>query len=196
MVQDERADAQANRETILQASCDLITAHGDFSMTDLSKLSGLSRMTVYRHFSDRNAVLDALVLRETTRLRSTVVDLAGSGDLSTAVDAYAEAVAELADGRREMLFAAAARVEHVARETLSDSFVAGMLAERRAAGEHHSPLRDGWLAVCMRSLSMAAVFDPRESAQVARDLSAALHQLLALPRAAAQQQPQPAAASR
>ena len=59
-----RADSRHNREHILDTAAALWREREDLTMHDLATRSGLARQTVYRHFADRDAVIDALIARE------------------------------------------------------------------------------------------------------------------------------------
>jgi AcrR family transcriptional regulator len=57
-----RADARRNRERVLQAAREAFAEHGlDAQMEDLARRAGVGVGTVYRHFPNKEAVLDALV---------------------------------------------------------------------------------------------------------------------------------------
>jgi AcrR family transcriptional regulator len=54
-----RADAQRNRELIVATALDLLTAHGArVSMEEIARAAGLGVGTLYRHFPDRQALLE------------------------------------------------------------------------------------------------------------------------------------------
>jgi len=55
-----RADARRNIERILEATTELIAADPAVSLERVAAVAGVSRATVYHHFSSRDALLDAL----------------------------------------------------------------------------------------------------------------------------------------
>ena len=66
--EDRRADALRNREAVLEAGLAILSSDPTQSMQEIADASGLGRTTVYRHFSDREELLDAVldkVIRET-----------------------------------------------------------------------------------------------------------------------------------
>ena len=74
-----RADAVRNREVVLQSAAAVLVADPDASMQTIAQVSGLGRTTLYRHFSNRGALLDALVDLAVIEFRAaleTVVDRA------------------------------------------------------------------------------------------------------------------------
>ena len=57
-----RADARRNRERVLQAARETFAEHGlDAQMEDMARRAGVGVGTVYRHFPNKEAVVDALV---------------------------------------------------------------------------------------------------------------------------------------
>lgn len=66
-----RIDAYRNREHILDAAAATMRVNRRASLEEIIADTGLGRTTVYRHFPNRAALIDALV----TRLLGTVLDL-------------------------------------------------------------------------------------------------------------------------
>lgn len=56
-----RADALRNRELILDASAVVLSREVDPTLLDIANEAGVSRATIYRHFSDIAAVREALM---------------------------------------------------------------------------------------------------------------------------------------
>lgn len=56
-----RADARRSRERILDAAAEVLAANPSASLTDIAASAGISRATVYRHFSDVADVRAAFV---------------------------------------------------------------------------------------------------------------------------------------
>ena len=55
-----RENAQRTRKRILDAAASVITEDGDFVVAQVAKRAGVSVRTVYHHFPDREAMLEAL----------------------------------------------------------------------------------------------------------------------------------------
>jgi len=64
------SDAEAARETLMDAaeSCFDKYGIGKTTMDDIAKMAGVSRPTVYRHFSDRDTLILAVVMRRSRQL--------------------------------------------------------------------------------------------------------------------------------
>src|SRR5882672_11604392 len=64
-----RADAQRNRERILEAAKQAFTRSGaDTSLDDIAKQAGVGPGTLYRHFPTRDALLEAVYRTEVEKL--------------------------------------------------------------------------------------------------------------------------------
>ena len=64
-----RADAQRNRERILEIAKDAFTRSGaNISLDDVAKQAGIGAGTLYRHFPTRDALLEAVYRTEVEKL--------------------------------------------------------------------------------------------------------------------------------
>lgn len=64
-----RADAQRNRERILEVAKEAFTSSGaDTSLDDIAKQAGVGAGTLYRHFPTRDALLEAVYRTEVEKL--------------------------------------------------------------------------------------------------------------------------------
>ncbi len=68
----KRSDARRNRDLILDAAAAVLAAKPDASLLDVAAEAGVSRATVYRHFSTMDAVHQALIA-EVEELGRTVL---------------------------------------------------------------------------------------------------------------------------
>jgi AcrR family transcriptional regulator len=72
-----RADAERNRERILQVAKQSFTRSGaDISMDDVAKQADVGPGTLYRHFPTREALLEAVYRTEVERLAAAAEDFA------------------------------------------------------------------------------------------------------------------------
>ena len=70
-----RADAQRNREHILQVAHDAFAESGTTSLNEIAKRAGVGPGTLYRHFPTRAALILAVYRRDVQRLVDSVDDL-------------------------------------------------------------------------------------------------------------------------
>ena len=71
-----RADAQANRDRILEVAVRAFSQEGpDVSLNAIAKEAGVGPGTLYRHFPTREALIDAAYRNELGRLSDSAADL-------------------------------------------------------------------------------------------------------------------------
>ena len=70
-----RADAQRNREHILQVAHDAFAESGTTSLNEIAKRAGVGPGTLYRHFPTRESLILAVYRRDVQRLVDSVDDL-------------------------------------------------------------------------------------------------------------------------
>jgi AcrR family transcriptional regulator len=177
----QRADGRRNRERILAAADDLLRRDPRFAMADLARSSGLTRATLYRHFADREAVLDALAQAMAAQLVPAVLGALEELPLADALDRLAHDVVTVAAEHAHLIDAQHRHLEEMARLVVPDEPIAALLAERRARGELTSSLDDAWLAHCIRALCLSALADERSADLVAADLAQTLRLLVSAP---------------
>jgi AcrR family transcriptional regulator len=72
-----RADAQRNRERLLEVAKEAFTRSGvDTSLDDIAKQAGVGPGTLYRHFPTRNDLLEAVYRSEVEKLAAAERELA------------------------------------------------------------------------------------------------------------------------
>jgi AcrR family transcriptional regulator len=141
------AAGDAVSERILDAALALAAASGlkNLTMDDVARRAGVGRMTVYRRFGARTALIDALAVRECRRCLAQIE--AGLDSAAAADERFAALfTATLGVIRRHPLLARLARVEPEAllfELTRDDSavfrlvraFLIGLIEEGQRAGE-------------------------------------------------------------
>ncbi len=74
-----RADAQRNRERILETAKEAFTRSGaNISLDDVAKRAGIGPGTLYRHFPTRDALLEAVYRSEVEKLAAAEREFAGA----------------------------------------------------------------------------------------------------------------------
>jgi len=106
------APADATSERILDAALSLAAASGirHLSMDDVARRAGVGRMTVYRRFGSRAALVDALTVRESRRCLERM-DAAAPPDAPVADQVAEGLVTALRIAREHPLLNRLARVE-------------------------------------------------------------------------------------
>lgn len=175
----ERADARRSRERILDAAADVLAANPSASLTDIAASAGVSRATVYRHFSDVADVRAAFVAEAQAIGRNVLRDV-----LPTLLDREAGITTEdLVGFTRQIL-----PIEHrwtrlIAGEPLPDApifeaflpIVHALIRRGQQQGEFRADLDVELAADAMVALVMLAVrkvhaqgVDPDRAAEMIR----------------------------
>ena len=79
-----RADARRNRERVLAAAREVLAVEGvDAQMTDIARRAGVGIGTLYRHFPDKTALIEALVAERFTEFAALARDALTAADAWT-----------------------------------------------------------------------------------------------------------------
>lgn len=90
-----RSDVRRNRQALLDAARELLTARSDVPMYEVAKRAGVGQATLYRHFPDRGAMVAAVAAEYLAALEAEVAALApGPEALKIVLRRTAELVAE------------------------------------------------------------------------------------------------------
>lgn len=171
-----RSDAQRNHAAILDAAARLFATTDNVSLADVAVEAGVTRTTLYRHFADRDALTDALIVHQALKVVPGLFSELASLPLPEALDVLAHGVVTLAHQHRFLIAATAHRFDQAVQDAATDEPTAAFL---RGHGDAVNPDADaGWLARAMRALCLAAISDPRPTGQVAADLAASLRRLV------------------
>lgn len=86
-----RSDSLRNRDAILDAAAECLTANPNASLAEIAQAAGIARITLYGHFASRSDLLTALLHTSMARVEAelSVVDL--RGDPWTAMEALVAA---------------------------------------------------------------------------------------------------------
>ncbi|MBX3098643.1 MAG: TetR/AcrR family transcriptional regulator [Salinibacterium sp.] len=180
-----RSDSTRNREAILAAAADCLTANPAASLADIALAAGVGRVTLYGHFSSRSDLLHALLHHTMARVESELAALNLEGTAWHALDTLVASSWKLLNDlnalrgviERELPEAEAhnshgdprARVEH-------------LLARGRADGSFRKDQTIEWQTACYFSILHGAASEIREGrlteAEVQRNLPQTLRLLL------------------
>jgi len=137
-----RADAQHNRERILQAAHEAFAESGDASLNSIAKRAGVGAGTLYRHFPTREALILAVYRHDVQRLAESVPALLTEHPPLRALRLWFERLAEyvkIKHGLGDALNAATA--QDIVSETYGS--VTGAIGELLKAGEDAGSVRPG-----------------------------------------------------
>lgn len=159
----QRSDVQRNREAVLQAAVEALTADPNASMEQIASRAGLGRATIYRHVASRPDLLQALseqALSAARRAIAAAQPTEGAPDaalLRVLTGLAAEA------GELRMLLATGVGTEPeflAARDTVLEP-VAELVQRGRDAGTFREDLDPRWATTAVATLLRAAVSEGR-----------------------------------
>jgi AcrR family transcriptional regulator len=151
-----KATAQRNAEAIVDAGESLLRSGREPTISAVAKQAGLSRPTVYAHFEDRRAIVEAIVERAVGRAMGAVASARPAE--GPAMDALERVVAqswEHVAGDQDIARAAAAELSADAMRRSHDAAhgVIGELVERgRAEGAFRTDVPPSWLVSSLLAL--------------------------------------------
>jgi AcrR family transcriptional regulator len=149
-------------DAYLDAARDAILAvgWGRTTLTDIARRAGVSRMTLYRRWSDTRALLADLLTRELSGLLAETVAEIEGGSRAALVDAVCAMVKAL---RTDPLLARIIELDPelllpylLERRGRSQDLVAGVLAERVATAQRAGQVRPGSPTAIARSILLTA----------------------------------------
>jgi AcrR family transcriptional regulator len=100
-----RADAQRNRERILQAARDLVHEPGELKLNAVAKACGIGQGTLYRHFPTREDLLAEVYRRDVEELVAAAPRLLATHQPLDALAAWFDRVAAYARVKRDVFAA-------------------------------------------------------------------------------------------
>ncbi|WP_246121832.1 TetR/AcrR family transcriptional regulator [Pseudonocardia cypriaca] len=109
-VKGRRADAQRNRERILQAARELVHEPGELKLNAVAKACGVGQGTLYRHFPTREDLLAEVYRREMDELVAAAPRLLETHEPLDALAAWFDRVAAYARVKRDVFAAVEAGI--------------------------------------------------------------------------------------
>jgi AcrR family transcriptional regulator len=150
------------RDATLDATAALVAKHGlrSVTMSQIAQKTGIGRATLYKYFSDVEAILIAWHARHVAGHLEHLAQIRDrAGDAGERLEAVLEAYALIAHGRHGTKLAALLhRGEHIARaqQHLND-LIRGLLIEAAKAGSVRDDIAPDELAsYCLHALSAAS----------------------------------------
>jgi AcrR family transcriptional regulator len=128
-----RADAQRNRERVLEAAQELFAAEGlAVPLDDIARRAGVGPGTVYRHFPTKEALFEAVVSERIQRMVEAAREHAAADDPGRAFFAYFQQVIERAALNKDICDALESTGQQLKATCLESDFneALGTLLER------------------------------------------------------------------
>lgn len=159
-----RSDALRNRDAILDAAIECLSADPGASMADIAKAAGLVRVTVYGHFASREELIEAVLIRTIDRSEAELAEIDLDGDAVAALDRLVRRSWRIVDTFHRLL--------GVAEEALSNDRIMAHHAEPMARvqalierGQREGSMRRDlgaeWLTSCYTAILHAAAAEMR-----------------------------------
>ncbi|MGW2330467.1 TetR/AcrR family transcriptional regulator [Streptomyces sp. NPDC001700] len=178
-VPQRRADAQRSRTAVLDAAIQVLGEQSDAGMAAIASAAGVTRQTVYAHFSSRDDLLAAVADRMTEKVAEEM-DAAGADE-----GPAAEALLRLLDAawRVSEAYPALTRLggrpvppeeDRVRHEPIADR-IACVLQRGRDEGDFGPGPALSWQVAAVIALSHAAGEESRAGRMSAADAMAVLH---------------------
>jgi AcrR family transcriptional regulator len=173
-----KATAERNLTAILDAGERLLRSDREATISAVAGEAGVSRPTVYAHFKDRRAIVEAIVERAVERAMAAV--RSARPDEGPAADALERVVAgswEHVAGDQEVARAAAAELSADAMRRAhgsARSLIADLVERGRDEGAFRDDLPTSWLVTSLLALVHAAAEEVRSGSLSRRRAGAAL----------------------
>jgi AcrR family transcriptional regulator len=176
----QRADARENRARLIHAARQAFAGDDDVSLESIARAAGVGIGTLYRHFPQREALVEAVYRDQIEDLRVGAAELLAGRSPAAALRAWMELFADWADAKRGMVETLAAMrgsgaVDLAASRREIEDIIATMLDAGARGGE----LRADVEAADVRSMLAGAMAAATDRAQVARLFDLALDGLRA-----------------
>ncbi|MFE9677179.1 TetR/AcrR family transcriptional regulator [Streptomyces sp. NPDC006259] len=155
----KRADALRSIDAIVQAAAECLGRNPEASMSEIARVAGVGRVTLYAHFTSRAEVVDAAMSRAIDRGNEALDAVDLSGDPLLALARYVEAGWHLVDQARALLVAAqkelsAGRIREL--HSGPAARVETLVARGRAEGVFRTDLPIAWLVNVLHTVMHSA----------------------------------------
>jgi AcrR family transcriptional regulator len=156
--EQRRRDAERNRRLVIEAGVELLTGDPELSVQQVADASGVGRTTVYRHFPNRESLLEAVTAEIVDRARREVATAVAGSDPEDAIRRLSTTSIDLAL-RFGRLFAARDGVSATYEAYKDDetSPARRFLAAARERGEIRADMPVGWLRSVIQAVTFTAI---------------------------------------
>ncbi|MDW5596217.1 helix-turn-helix domain-containing protein [Conexibacter stalactiti] len=173
-----RADAQRNRERVLEAVFALSGDLRDLSLDDIARQAGVGRSTLFRHFPTREELLLAATLRAIEEGREIARAVVADG--GTAAEVFVRLSRDIARlaARFRVLHADRQLAARLVEPASADDPLLTWIVAAQARGELRRELTPRWIMEMLIALAMASADQLRDPGQDEAVVAAMLAQTL------------------
>src|SRR5690606_18400609 len=125
-----RSDGRRNRRSIIDAASRVLMDDPHASIHDIAAAAGLTRATVYRHFTDRDALIRAIVQQAAEEVVPALLEKMRPLPWGEALDLLADHSMTLGASYRDVILAAAHHPEDKARVAILGEPIESEIAAR------------------------------------------------------------------
>jgi TetR/AcrR family transcriptional regulator, mexCD-oprJ operon repressor len=159
-----RSDAVRNRDAILDAALERLADDPSTSMAEIAKAAGVGRVTVYGHFSSREQLLEAVLIRTIDGSEAELAGVDLEGDPVAALDRLVRRSWRIVDTFHRLLGAAEESLSNdriLAHHAEPMARVRALIERGQRAGAMRRDLSAEWLTSCYTALLHAAAGELR-----------------------------------
>lgn len=167
---NQRADAQRNRAKILAAAPVALRKNPDASVADIAAEAGVGRMTLYGHFANRAALIDATLADSLEQAEDVLGNVPLDGDPAVALEALIASSWTLLERVRSVLVVAqrelpSARIREM--HEVAEGRMQGLFERGQREGVFRAELPVSWLLV-VTHLAMNAAAEEVTAGRIER----------------------------
>lgn len=165
-----RKDAQRNRRLVIEAGIEMLTRDPEMSIQEIADASGLGRTTVYRHFPNRELLLEAVLEEVMASARKVVAEAeADPRDPAAAIEALSGALLTVGFEYGRLISSRDGQSEAFERAKSSEeSPTLEFLQSARELGTIRTDIPLRWERAVMQAVPLAAIDDVAAGA-ISRD---------------------------
>jgi TetR/AcrR family transcriptional repressor of mexCD-oprJ operon len=156
-----RADAERNRESVLDHAAHLLSDDPAIGMAEIANASGIGRATLYRHFPTRELLIAAIIQRALDDAENAIAaSRLEEGTAAEALHRLIVALLNLGDRYRFLLTQAGVVAPGELRTMREERLfvpVSQLLERGQEGGEFSRSLSPAWMATVVGVLIVAAV---------------------------------------
>ena len=153
-----RADAERNRECILDRAVGLLAEDPAIGMGEIAAAAGIGRATLYRHFPKREDLLEALDARAADEAEQAILaSRLDEGSACEALERLVAAVLRIGDRYAFLLTEDRAGRRDAEREARIGAPLYELMTRGQAAGEFSRALSPRWTLIVFGAVILAAM---------------------------------------